>query len=215
MIGMLLWKEPQGGIRQRPVMLVERNILHARFLCAEIVRGTRTPEAALSWRVSSAARRLRRAGVTRAVLPESFLWGAQLAKHGVRPVSTLALRRRLAADWVRQALAERGVSPGGARIAVSAAQMTGELVRTVTELSPRHREQLEGADALVLFDPRADLRRRDGVTLPLYDEAAPMGGVSLPPALEERLPEGAGRGQMLAALVEAGVLRLGQAGVSA
>ena len=51
MIGMLLWKEPQGGIRQRPVMLVERNILHARFLCAEIVRGTRTPEAALSWRV--------------------------------------------------------------------------------------------------------------------------------------------------------------------
>ena len=67
MIGMLLWKEPQGGIRQRPVMLVERNILHARFLCAEIVRGTRTPEAALSWRVSSAARRLRRAGVTRAV----------------------------------------------------------------------------------------------------------------------------------------------------
>ena len=139
MIGMLLWKEPQGGIRQRPVMLVERNILHARFLCAEIVRGTRTPEAALSWRVSSAARRLRRAGVTRAVLPESFLWGAQLAKHGVRPVSTLALRRRLAADWVRQALAERGVSPGGARIAVSAAQMTGELVRTVTELSLRHR----------------------------------------------------------------------------
>ena len=225
MIGMLLWKEPQGGIRQRPVMLVERNILHARFLCAEIVRGTRTPEAALSWRVSSAARRLRRAGVTRAVLPESFLWGAQLAKHGVRPVSTLALRRRLAADWVRQALAERGVSPGGARIAVSAAQMTEELVRTVTELSLRHRyvlldvpyggeelcrrlrreygvslllgpdrEQLEGADALVLFDPRADLRRRDGVTLPLYDEAAPMGGVSLPPALEERLPEGAGRG---------------------
>ena len=246
MIGMLLWKEPQGGIRQRPVMLVERNILHARFLCAEIVRGTRTPEAALSWRVSSAARRLRRAGVTRAVLPESFLWGAQLAKHGVRPVSTLALRRRLAADWVRQALAERGVSPGGARIAVSAAQMTGELVRTVTELSLRHRyvlldvpyggeelcrrlrreygvslllgpdrEQLEGADALVLFDPRADLRRRDGVTLPLYDEAAPMGGVSLPPALEERLPEGAGRGQLLAALVEAGVLRPGQAGVSA
>ena len=41
-------------------------------------------------------------------------------------------------------------------------------------------EALKGADALVLFDPRADLRRRDGVTLPLYDEAAPMGGVSLP-----------------------------------
>ena len=244
MIGILLWKEP--GIRQKQVSLSERNILHMRFLCAEVVRGPRTPEASLRRRVSSAAKRMRKMGVTRAVLPEDFAYGVQLEKYGVRPVSTLALRRRLASDWVRQGLAERGVSPGGARIAVSAAQMTGELVRAVTELSLRHRyvlldvpyggeelcrrlrreygvslllgpdrEQLEGADALVLFDPRADLRRRDGVTLPLYDEAAPMGGVSLPPALEERLPEGAGRGQLLAALVEAGVLRLGQVGVSA
>lgn len=244
MIGILLWKEP--GIRQKQVSLSERNILHMRFLCAEVARGPRTPEASLRRRVSSAAKRMRKMGVTRAVLPEDFAYGVQLEKYGVRPVSTLALRRRLASDWVRQGLAERGISPGGARIAVSAAQMTGELVRAVTELSLRHRyvlldvpyggeelcrrlrreygvslllgpdrEQLEEADALVLFDPRTDLRRRSGVTLPLYDEAAPMRGLSLPPALEERLPEGAGRGQMLAALVEAGVLRLGQAGVSA
>ena len=183
---------------------------------------------------------------SRAVLPEDFAYGVQLEKYGVRPVSTLALRRRLASDWVRQGLAERGVSPGGARIAVSAAQMTGELVRAVTELSLRHRyvlldvpyggeelcrrlrreygvslllgpdrEQLEEADALVLFDPRTDLRRRSGVTLPLYDEAAPMRGLSLPPALEERLPEGAGRGQLLSALLEAGVLRSGQVSASA
>lgn len=239
MIGILLWKEP--GVRQRPVTLAERSILHMRFLCAEIVRGPRTAEAALGWRVSSAARRMRKLGVTRVVLPEGFASMAQLEKHGLRPVSTLSLRRRLAADWVRQALAERGVSPGGARVAVSAAQMTGELVRTVTELSLRHRyvlldvpyggeelcrrlrreygvslllgpdrEQLEGADALVLFDPRTELRRRDGVTLPLYDEAAPMGGVSLPPALEQQLPEGAGRGQLLSALLEGGVLRRSQ-----
>ncbi|MCI8813164.1 MAG: hypothetical protein HFG12_08015 [Oscillibacter sp.] len=245
MIGILLWKEPQRGLRQKPVTLSERNILHMRFLCAEITRGLRTPEAALGWRVSSAARRMRKMGVTRAVLPEGFAYGAQLEKQGLRPVSTLSLRRRLAADWVRQALAEGGVSPGGARVAVSAAQMTGELVRTVTELSLRHRyvlldvpygaeelcrrlrreygvslllgadrEQLEGADALVLFDPRTDLRRRGGVTLPLYDEAAPMRGLSLPPALEERLPEGAGRGQLLSALLEAGVLRPGQVSAS-
>lgn len=241
MIGILLWKDPQRGARQRPVTLAERNILHMRFLCAEIVRGPRTAEAALGWRVSSAARRMRKLGVTRVVLPEGFACMAQLEKHGLRPVSTLSLRRRLAADWVRQALAERGVSPGGARVAVSAAQMTGELVRTVTELSLRHRyvlldvpyggeelcrrlrreygvslllgpdrEQLEGADALVLFAPRTELRRRDGVTLPLYDEAAPMGGVSLPPALEQQLPEGAGRGQLLSALLEGGVLRRSQ-----
>lgn len=246
MIGILLWKEPQRGFWQRPVSLSERNILHMHFLCAEIARGPRTPEAQLGWRVSSAAKRMRKMGVTRVVLPEDFACVTQLEKYGVRPVSTLALRRRLASDWVRQSLTERGMSPGGARVAVSAAQMTGELVRTVTELALRHRyvlldvpyggeelcrrlrreygvslllgpdrEQLEEADILVLFDPRTDLRRRSGVTLPLYDEAAPMGGLSLPPALEERLPEGAGRGQLLAALLEAGVLRPEQVSASA
>ncbi len=245
MIGILLWKEPRRGVRQRPAALAERKILHMRFLCAEVARGPRTPEPSVSWRVSLAARRMRKLGVTRVVLPEGFRYGAQLEKHGLRPVSTLALRRRLAADWVRQALAERGAAPGGARVAVSAAQMTGELVRTVTELSLRHRyvlldvpyggeelcrrlrreygvslllgpdrEQLAGADALVLFDPRTDLRRGDGVTLALYDEAAPMGGLSLPPALEECLPEGADRGQLLSALLEGGVLRPGQVGAS-
>lgn len=241
MIGMLLWKEPQGGIPLRTVTLAERSILRTRFLCAEIARGPRTAEMTLRRRAGTAARRLRRAGVTRVVLPEGFPWGSQLEKYGVRPVSTLSLRRRLAADWVRGALAEAGVSPAGARVAVSAAQMTGELVRTVTELSLRHRyvlldvpyggeelcrrlrreygislllgpdrPQLEAADALVLFDPRTDLRRTGGVTLPLYDEAAPMGTLSLPPALEEQLPEGADRGQLLAALLEAGALRPGQ-----
>ena len=71
-----------------------------------------------------------------------------------------------------------------------------------------------GADALVLFDPRTDLRQRNPVVLPLYDERAPMMPLSLPPALEERLPEGAGRGQLLSALMEAGVLRPGQVGAS-
>lgn len=246
MIGLFSWKEPQGGIPSRAVTLAERNILHTRFLCAEIVRGPRTVEGALRRRVGSAARRLRRAGVTRVVLPADFIWGTQLERQGLRSVSTLSLRRRLAADWVRQALAEAGMSPVGARIAVSAAQMTGELVRTVTELSLRHRyvlldvpyggeelcrrlrreygislllgpdrSQLEEADVLVLFDPRTDLRRRGGVTLPLYDESAPMGALSLPPALEERLPEGADRGQLLSALLEAGVLRPGQVSVPA
>lgn len=246
MIGLLLWKEPRGGIPPRTVTLAERNILHTRFLCAEIARGPRTVEPALRRRVNAAAKRLRRAGVTRVVLPERFAWGAQLERQGLRPVSTLALRRRLAADWVRRALTEAGVPPVGARIAVSAAQMTGELVRTVTELSLRHRyvlldvpyggeelcrrlrreygislllgpdqKQLEAADALVLFDPRTDLRREGGVTLPLYDEKAPMGALSLPPALEERLPEGADRGQLLSALLEAGALRPEQVGAPA
>ena len=153
-------------------------------------------------------------------------------------MSTLALRRRLAADWVRQALAEGGVPPGGARVAVSAAQMTGELVRTVTELSLRHRyvlldvpygaeelcrrlrreygvslllgpskDQMEGAEALVLFDPRTDLSLKNPVALRLYDEGQALPPLSLPPEAEEALPHGADRGQLLAVLREAGVLK--------
>ena len=38
MIGILLWKEPQGGIRQRQMTLAEQEILHMRFLRVEIVR---------------------------------------------------------------------------------------------------------------------------------------------------------------------------------
>lgn len=241
MVGLLVWKTPQAGKKQKHVTVREKGVLHMRFLCAEVIRGPRTPEAVLRRRVLAAGRRMHKLGVTRTALPEDFSYGEQLAKCGIRPVSTLALRRSLAADWTRSALAERGLPMAGARIAVTAAQLTGEVVRTVTELVLRHRyvlldlpyggeelcrqlrreygvslllgpakEQLEGAEALVLFEPRMDLACRNPVVLPLYDEKAPLPGLALPPALEEKLPEGVDRGQLLAALREAGVLKPGQ-----
>ena len=242
MVGMLLWKSSQAGKKQKYAAVRERSILHMRFLCAEVLRGPRTPEAILRRRVLAAGKRLRKQGVVQVVLPEDFPCREQLEKCGLRPVPTLALRRRLAADWVRLDLGRRGLSPAGAKVAVCAAQMTGELVRTVTELALRHRyvlldlpyggeelcrqlrreygvslllgparEQLEGADALVLFDARKDLK--NPAVLALYDESQPLPPVSLPPAMEEALPPGADRGQMLAALREAGVLRPGQIAV--
>ena len=240
MIGMLIWKEP--GKREKAVAVKERSILRVRFWCAEVLRGSRTPEAVLRRRVAAAGKRLRKQGVTRVVLPENFAYGPQLEKWDLHPVSTLGLRRAIAADWVRWFLAEQGTPAAGARVAVSAEQLTGEVVRTVTELSLRHRyvlldlpyggeelcrqlrreygvslllgparEQLEGADALVLFDARTDLK--NPAALALYDESQPLPPVSLPPAMEEALPPGADRGQMLAALREAGVLRPGQIAV--
>lgn len=239
MYGMIVWTLPEKG--KRAVRLTQRSCLRMRFACAEIVKGPRTPEAVLRRRVLAAARRLQKQGVNRAVLPAGFSYGGQLEKYGVRPISTLSLRRRLAADWVRAALAEEGLPTGGARVAVTAAQLTGEVVRTVTELALRHRyvlldlpyggeelcrqlrrdygvslllgpsrEQLEGAEALVLFDPRTDLAGKNPVTLPLYAETVSLPGMALPPALEEQLPTGVDRGQLLAVLQEAGALRPGQ-----
>ena len=80
----------------------------------------------------------------------------------------------------------------------------------VTLLLSPAKEQLEGADVLLLFDRREDLKP-GGVVLPLYEGAqTPLPPLLLPPAMEERLPAGADRGQLLAALREAGALRPGQ-----
>ena len=242
MIALLEWVPPERGRRRKAVTVKEENVLHLRLYRASLQRGPRTPEAILRRRVLAAGKRLRKLGVTQAVLPAGFPYGQELARCGLRPVSTLPLRRILAADWVRWVLEEKGQSPAGARVAVCAAQLTGEVVRTVTELSLRHRyvlldlpyggeelcrqlrreygvslllgpsrEQLEGSDALVLFDARTDLK--NPAALALYDESQPLPPLLLPPALEEKLPKGCDRGQLLAALREQGSLRPGQIAV--
>ena len=238
MIGLMVWKEPQSGKRQKHITVREGSILHMRVLKAEILRGPRTPEAVLRRRVLSAGKKLRKLGVTRVILPES---GNHMElPEGMQPVSTLSLRQTLAADWVRWGLEEQELRTAGARVAVIAARLTGEVVRTVTELALRHRyvlldlpyggeelcrrlrreygvsllmnpdkAQLEGAEALVLFDAREDLNRENPVVVSLYDESAPLPPLILPPALEEKLPAGADRPQLLAALLQAGVIRPG------
>lgn len=138
-------------------------------------------------------------------------------------------------------MAGRNLSGGSARLAVAGDQLSGELVRTVTELALGNRyvlldvpyggdtlanqlrreygvslllsptrQQMEEADVLVLFAARTDLRRRDLAVLRLYDEAAPLPPLLLPPVLEGQMPPGLCRPQLLAVLVESGVLRPGQ-----
>ena len=236
MMGLLLWKEPEG--RQKSVSLREESVLQMRCLQAEILRCPRTPEHVLRRRVSAALKKLKKLGVDRVVLPEDF--SPDVLPEGMRAESTLALRQALAADWVRRELEEKGMRSAGAKVAVTAARLTGEVVRTVTELTLRHRyvlldvpnggeelcrrlrreygvsvllgpdrAGLEEAEALVLFDPRGDLAAKNPVVVPLYDEQYPLPQLFLPPALEERLPPGADRIQLLSALLRAGVIRPG------
>ncbi len=238
MVGMLLWKEQEKGTRA--VTVGEWRLLHMRFLRAEVARNAKTPGVILRRRLTGALKQLRKQGVSQLVLPEDFSDDGLLEKLGLGPVSTLGLRRRLASDWVRSELEARQLGAAGARVAVASDRLTGEVVRTVTELALRHRYVLvdlprggedlcrqlrreygvsllqgpveeQAAEALVLFD------RRDGarspVCLRLYDETQPLPRLSLAPVLEERLPAGAARGQLLTALQEAGVLRPGQISV--
>lgn len=234
MVGLFTWAEPQKG--QKSIRLEERLVLRMRVLQAEVTRSAHP--AVLRRRAAAAGKKLRKRGVTQVVLPEDDSVREQLSKCGLRPVGTLVLRRAVAADWVRAALAAKDQPVAGARVAVSAAALTGEVVRTVTELCLRHRyvlldlpyggeelcrqlrreygvslllgpskDQLEGAEALVLFDSRTDLSLKNPVALRLYDEKQALPSFTLPPSLEEALPEGVDRGQLLAVLREAGVLK--------
>lgn len=230
MIAMLLWTPPVRGKHQKSVEIREQMILHTRFLCAGVLRGARTPEAVLRRRVAAAAKRLKKRGAGQVVLPEEFSFPEQLGE--LRPVSTLPLRQAMAADWVRWALIRRGVPAAGARVAVCADTLTGETVRTVTELSLRHRyvlldlpyggeelcralrreygvslllrpsaEELAAADTAALFAPR---KVPTETALPVYDEKCPLPPLFLPPALEEQLPAGVNREQLLTVLRERG-----------
>lgn len=237
MVGLLLWKEERTG--GRAVTLREQSILQMRFLCAEILRTPKTPEALCRRRLAAAAKQLRKRGVTRVILPREFPFCGLPEAWGLQRVSTASLRQALAADWVRWLLAQRGIPAASARVAVLADRLTGDVVRTVTELALRHRyvrldlpyggeelcrrlrreygvslltglsaEQMREAEAAVLFAPAPDCRT--DAALRLYDEEMPLPPLSLPPALEERLPVGADRGQLLAVLRESGVIRPGQ-----
>ena len=237
MIGLILWREPDK--RKKSVTTEVCTVLHMRFLKVEIAREPRTPEVLIRRRIRAALRQLRREGVTRVVLPKEFYWPELLEKQGVRPVSALSLRRCLAAEWAGVTLLEKGISGSTARVAVSADRLTGEIVRTVTELVLRHRyvlldlpgggeelcrqlrreygvtlllapsvEQVRDAEIRVAFDRRE--WDRDLLCLRLYDESQPLPQLLLPPALEQQLPEGANRVQLLAALQEGGVLRSGK-----
>ena len=151
----------------------------------------------------------------------------------------LTERRRLRTAG-KKLLRFRGKIPAGARVLITADALSGEVVRTVTELALRHRylilkvpfggEELcrrlrreygvsivlnpeterEPASVHMAFDPT---EAQGGGFLPLYDESLPLPRLLLPPEVEARLPEGLDRGQLLSVLWRTGALRPGQVSV--
>ena len=139
MRGLIVWQQPGAGKRLRTVTAQETAILRVPFLQVEVVRGPRTRPGTLERRMIRAAQKLRQAGVRYTVLPADYPPSQWPQRHGVGVMSTLSLRRSLAVELVRRITAERGLPPGSVRIAVTAGQMTGELVKTVTELTLGYR----------------------------------------------------------------------------
>ena len=231
MVGMIRWNEQQ----KKGVVLESVTVLRQPFLCAYILRRAHTPQSLLRRRVSAAGKRLRKQNVTWVVLPPGFPFAEELKKQGVTPVSTVPLRQEIAAPWVRACLAREGRPIAMSQVAVVAERLSAEVVRTVTELSMRHRYLLvcvpRGGEELA-----RRLRREYGVslrlnpskeelagaaavaafspwegehplTLRLYDETQPLPRLVLPPNQEEELPADLDRGQMIAALRRSGAVK--------
>jgi len=237
MDALLIWKEPEK--RRKSVVIREISILNVRFLCVEILRGPRTPEAVLRRRILSAGRKLRRSGVKKLITPANFSDWELLKKYELQPVSTQPLRRMMAADWACWNMAERALPAVSARVVISAERLSKEVARTVTELCLRHRyvslKVPHGGEELCLR-----LRREYGVSLLLnpskeqmataetvllfdeqadcfgpgvlriYDESQPLPPLNLSSALERALPDGVNRMQILSSLVSVGALGTGQ-----
>jgi len=135
MVGMMLW-EPSGHWN-RPVTLKEVSVLHIRFLCAWMAQDRRRNHLTERRRLRTAGKKLLRQRVEQVVLPAGA--SAEALPEGLRPVETLSLRRAIAADWCGELLRFRGENPAGARVLITADALSGEVVRTVTELALRHR----------------------------------------------------------------------------
>lgn len=222
MLGWLCWSE--GRERAGRAEIAGLPVLRV-----PVRRKNGTPEWLLRRRVRAAGRTLARAGVRRAILPEEFPYGELLAGEGVFPVETLPLWRALAAELAWRELQRRGVPAGS--VAVRADALTGEVRRTVETLLRRCRTvsldapDPEGAYARVLRrrlgaalrtgDAGAEVRllfvrrgpERAG-DIPLYPGAeGPKAALRLPEAWEARMPKGAQREGVIAALLAAGRLQ--------
>lgn len=200
MFGYVEWTTETN--RRRGIVLRERAILHLRFCSAVLLRKEKTPEWILRRRVAAAAKQMQKLGISQAVFPDEFPYMEIFGRHGIQAVQTLPLYRSLAADLVRAAMEEGGLSSGKAVIAVCTDRLSMEVQKTVTELCIRNRYVLlsstgdgeplcrhlrreYGVSLVLTEDPeqlgRADVKvlfiqkedlNRDGIVLNLYEEHA-------------------------------------------
>ena len=176
-----------------------------------------------------------------AVFPVDFPYTALFIRQGILPVDTLPLRRALAAPLVRRRLEDAGLDPAQAVVALSGDRPLRELTEAAKALALNYRyvllsvrggeefardlrreygislllkpsaDQLDRADALVLFAPRGDLAGENPIFYTLYPGGEAGRGrlpLHLPQALAAQLAPNCGFEQMAAALYAQGALSL-------
>lgn len=233
MTGLLEWSA------EKRLQYETKEIFGLRFFCALVPKGARTPELILRRRCRRALKKMAAQGIRQVILPEDFQDVSLLEQTGVQRVSAFPLRQRLASDWVACVLAEQGksgtrITVSAEHLTAAVVRTITELVlryrylllelpyggeelchslRREYGVSPQlnpERAALEAAEVWVAFDPVAGKVNPPCRVLPLYDESVALPQMLLPPLLENQIPKGVCREQLLSVLQEAGRLPYGQ-----
>ena len=233
MLGYISW----GNGPKRPI-LGERRLAGGRFMGLTMRAAVRPRGPLSQARAGRAARWLREAGVRYAVFPVDFPYTALFVRQGVVPIETVPLRRALAAPMTRRRLESLGRAPTEAVVGVYGERMSRELWDGAKTLALHYRyvlldapgaeelarelrreygislllrpspDQMERADALLLFSPRKDLTGENPILYTLYPGGEGGRGrlpLVLPP---DQAEPNCDREQLAAALYAQGVVTL-------
>lgn len=236
MLGYIIYGE---GPR-RPA-LGDRQIAGGSFVTLEMGLETRPNGPLARYRARQGARMFREAGVRSAVFPVDFPYTALFIRQGILPIDTLPLRRAMAAPLTRRRLEAGGFQPTSAVVAVSGERAVREVTECAKALALSYRyvllsvrdgenfardlrreygislllepspEQLDRADALVLFAPRTDLKLDNAILYTLYPGGEAGRGrlpLCLPPKLAAQAEANCDQEQLAAALYAMGALPL-------
>ena len=229
-----------GDSPKRPE-LSQRQLAGGTFAVLALGQSAHSASPLARGRAVKGARQMREAGVRTAVFPVDFPYTAFFIRQGILPVDTLPLRRALAAPLVRRRLEDAGLDPAQAVVALSGDRPLRELTEAAKALALNYRyvllsvrggeefardlrreygislllkpsaDQLDRADALVLFAPRGDLAGENPIFYTLYPGGEAGRGrlpLHLPQALAAQLAPNCGFEQMAAALYAQGALSL-------
>ena len=221
--------------------LGERQLSGGNFVTLQMGLHPRPNGPLALYRARQGARLLREAGVRTAVFPVDFPYTALFIRQGILPVDTLPLRRALAAPLTRRRLESLGCQPAQAVVAISGERAAREVLETAKALALSYRyvllsarggedfakslrreygisllldpsaDQIDRADALILFSPRGDLALDNKILYTLYPGGEAGRGrlpLCLPRALEDQTESNCDREQLAAALYSQGVLPL-------
>lgn len=210
MYGVMVWC--QGVRGEKRVRMERRRLIDVEVFWVWVVRGEKTPQKLLNRRLAQGCKLLRKQGVEEVAL-DLEIDQQVLVEGGLRPISSVPLRRMLGVKLMEHQLQAQGIAPEEANVVIAGTRMDGQLVQAVKEMTLKWRYvmvDVDGSDGLcqqlrreygvsvrqrpgrsalhrahviALYAPRPDLPALPQM-LSLYDQSEPLPTLSWPTTWE-------------------------------